>query len=153
MVSCGQTNENKSESKTKSINQASTSQSEFALRFINEYVANCNKMKNAIGIAEWGNSNNLATENFKTELTRIVTEANENNLDSGLDFDPIFDGQDYPEKGFDLESIDKSSDFLIVQGIDWNQFRLSMKVKNINGEWLVDGCGIVNIPNNQRVEK
>ncbi len=153
LISCGQPKENNSDSKKESISLKNSSQSEIALRFINEYVENCNKMKNAIGIIEWVNSNHLTTESFKSELVRIITEANNTDPELGLGFDPIFDGQDYPEKGFKLESIDNKTNYLILQGIDWNQFRLRMKIRNVNGEWLVEGCGIVNIPDDQRIDR
>lgn len=46
-----------------------------ALRFINSYVDNCNKMKESIGVVEWVNSNAMTTNRFKTKLKKIVEEA------------------------------------------------------------------------------
>ena len=117
-----------------------------ALTFINSYVDNCNKMNEAIDIVEWVNSNNLTTIRFKTELKRILDEAKEKEPEVGLDFDPILDAQDFPDKGFELESTDEATNYLVVRGKDWNDFKLTIKVVQENGEWLVDGCGIINIP-------
>jgi hypothetical protein len=154
-ISCGQkqTKVNGLKKTTESINMASNSQCDYALKFINDYVENCNKMKNAIGIIEWVNSNQLVTESFKTELTKVINEANEKDPELGLDFDPIFDAQDYPENGFELETIDRKSGYLVLKGKDFPQFKLAMKIKNENGKWLVDGCGIINIPKNKRIER
>jgi len=150
---CGQSNENISEGNKESITLKNSSQSETALSFINGYVDNCNKFKNAIGIIEWVNSNHFTTESFKTELAKIISEAKNADPELGLGFDPIFDAQDYPEKGFKLESIDNKTNYLILQGIAWSQFRLKMKIRKVNGQWLVEGCGIVNIPKDQRIER
>ncbi len=135
------------------VKQEKTSGSESALRFINEYIENCNKLKKAISIADWVETNQLVTESFKAELSRILAEAYKKDPELGLDFDPIFDAQDYPEKGVRLESIDESSGYLVVQGIGWPQFRLRMKVKHLDGKWLVEGCGVINIPAAQRIER
>ena len=140
-------------SNIRSVKQYKASQTELALRFINEYVENCDKLENAVVLVDWIESNQLVTESFKAELTRIVAEAKKKDPELGLDFDPIFHAQDYPEKGFKLESVDESSGYLVVQGINWPQFRLRMKAKHVNGKWLLDGCGIINIPADQRIQR
>ncbi|MBK6833593.1 MAG: hypothetical protein IPG89_04680 [Bacteroidetes bacterium] len=71
----------------------------------------------------------------------------------GLGADPIVDAQDYPSKGFELESIDEQTNFLIVKGKDMPEFKLTIKVVEENGNWLVDGCGIVNIPKDKRAAR
>jgi hypothetical protein len=138
-VSCGQASNTEKGKKTDN-----------ALTFINGYVANINKMKQAVGIIDWVNSNKLTTDAFKNELKRIIDEAYKNDSELGIEADPIFDAQDNPDKGFVLETFDENSDYLIVKGIDWPNFKITMKIKNVNGEWLVDGCGMINIPNEKR---
>jgi hypothetical protein len=158
IISCGQTkdknlNEIGSVNKTESTVSPRTEKIDNALKFINDYVENCTKMNKAIRAIDWVNSNQLTTENFKSELTRIINEANKIDPELGLGFDPIFDAQDFPDKGFELESIDTTTNFLIVKGKDENQFRLTMKVSKENGKWLVAGCGIINIPIDRRIER
>lgn len=131
----------------------SVSQGDIALKFINKYVENCNKKKDAIDIEEWVNANKLVTDDFKIELKRIITEAKTKNPDLGLSYNPIFDAQDYPGKGFVLESLDKLTNYVVVKGIDWNEFRLRIKVKRIGDIWYVDGCGVINIPKEQRIKR
>lgn len=123
-----------------------------ALNFINSYVESCNKMKNALGILDWVNSNSCTTLKFKKELKQIIDKAYEIEPELGLDFDPIFNAQDYP-KEFILESLDKETGYLIVKGKDWTQFRLRMKLVLEDNKWLVDGCGIINIPKEKQIER
>ncbi|MCL2131617.1 MAG: hypothetical protein FWH36_04075 [Lentimicrobiaceae bacterium] len=124
-----------------------------ALTFINSYVDNCNKMKESIGIIEWVNSNNLTTHIFKTEVKTMIEEAFKIEPEIGLDFDPIFDAQDYPDEGFELESFDSKTNFIVLKGKNWTDFKLTIKVVLEGNKWLVDGCGIVNIPNDKRSKR
>jgi hypothetical protein len=153
-ASCGHSqNEIKETSTSKAKNKDQSIKTDNALAFINGYVSNVNKMKQAVGIIDWVNSNKLTTSEFKLELKRIIDEAYKNDPELGIEADPIFDAQDNPYEGFVLESFDDKSNYLIVKGVDWPDFKLTMKIKNVNGVWLVDGCGMVNIPNEKRVNK
>lgn len=124
-----------------------------ALAFINAYVKNVNKMNKAIGIMEWVNSNSLTTKSFKAELKRIMKEAYKQDPELGLGADPIFDAQDNPDKGFELETFNEKTHYLIVKGKDWPAFKLTMKIAEENGNWLVDGCGMVNIPTHKKAKR
>lgn len=123
-----------------------------ALAFINGYVENANKLKQSVDTVDWVKSNNLSTKGFKKELKRLMDKAGKD-PDSGLDADPVFDAQDFPDKGFELESFDEKTDYMTVRGIDWPEFKLTMKILFENGNWLVDGCGMINIPKNKRAER
>ena len=126
---------------------------DIALTFINSYVDNCNKMKESIGIVEWVDSSHLTTKGFKSELNNIIHEATIEDPELGLDFDPILDGQDYPEEGFELVLYDAKTNLIIVKGKKWADFRLTMKLVLENNQWLIDGCGIINIPQDQRSKR
>ena len=157
IISCGQNPRSESQTQTEKSENIEmllkNSEAEFALNFINSYVENCNMLKNSIGIIEWVNSSKLVTENFKKELPKIIEEANKNDSEIGLGFDPIFDAQDYPEKGFEIESINSKSNLIILKGIEWNDFKLTLRAKFVNGKWLVDGCGIINMPKEIRSKR
>ena len=71
----------------------------------------------------------------------------------GLDFDPIVDGQDFPDKGFKIKSIDKATGLVTLQGIDWQDFEVVLKVVNENDKSLVNGSGIINIPMNKQPKR
>ena len=121
-----------------------------ALTFINLYVDNRNEMKESIGIIEWVNLNNLTTNRFKTEVKTIIEKAYKADPELGLDADPIFDAQDYPDEGFELESFDSKTNLIVVKGKNWADFKLTIKMVLENNKWLVDGCGIVNIPKDKK---
>lgn len=126
---------------------------ENAIVFINAYVENSNKMGQAVGMVEWVQASDLATKSFKEELKRIVDEAFKQDPELGLDADPILDAQDYPSLGFKFDSFDEKTNYLLVQGIDSPEFKLTMKLVEENGNWIVDGCGIINIPQNKRSDR
>jgi hypothetical protein len=91
-----------------------------------------------------------ATLGFKTELKRLVDEAYKLEPEIGLDADPIFDAQDYPDKGFELDSFDDKTNYIVVKGKDRPDFKLTIKMISKNNNWLVDGCGIINVPIDKR---
>jgi hypothetical protein len=124
-----------------------------ALKFINSYLENSNKMADRVDILDWVNSSNLSTKGFKAELKKIIDDAYKAEPEVGLDFDPIFDAQDNPDKGFELEAFDEKTNYLTVRGTDWKEFKLTMKIIEESGNWLVDGCGIVNIPEDKRAAR
>jgi hypothetical protein len=126
---------------------------DIALTFINSYVDNCNKMSEAIDIIEWVNSNNLTTNHFKTEVKSIMEEAFKEDPELGLGFDPIFDAQDYDDNGFELVTYDSKTNYVVVKGKNWSDFKLTIKVVLEDNKWLVDGCGIINIPKDKQSER
>lgn len=120
-----------------------------ALTFINEYVSHVNKLE-PIDPKTYADSSSLTTQAFKTELSRILTEANKQDSIVGLDFDPIVNAQFTPEQGFKVEHVDTTSGYILLKGVDRPDFKLTMKLVFQNNKWQVDGCGIVNIPEEKR---
>ncbi|MCX7549642.1 DUF3828 domain-containing protein [Xanthomarina sp. F2636L] len=122
-----------------------------ALEFINNYVEFCNDRNTELGLTDWISKQPNISENFKNELKKISTEAEKNNPELGLGFDPIFDAQDYPDNGFELEKAEFKSEYITVKGKDWNDFKLKIKMERKNEQWLVNGVGIINMTENERV--
>lgn len=122
-----------------------------ALLFINNYVENCNKMNQSVSILEWIESKTLTTSRFREELKRIIKESEKEDPEMGLGFDPIFDAQDYPEEGFELDLIGEG-DFLTVRGKEWTEFKVVMKLVKEQEEWKIDGCGVINIPKDMQIK-
>jgi hypothetical protein len=131
----------------------SDSQVNTALTFINDYVDNCNKMKEAINVVDWVNSNQLTTNRFKAELKKTDEDAWKREPNVGLDSDPLYGHQYYPDKGFELDSFDEQTNYLTVKGKNMPDFKVTMRVVKENEKWLVDGCGLIGIPENKRVSK
>ena len=124
-----------------------------ALTFINSYVENSNKMNEAQGLLEWVNSQTNASASFKSEVKRIIDEAFKEDPEMGLDADPIFDAQDYPEDGFEFQDFDAKTGLLVVKGINNEDFNVTMKFVYQDGQTKVDGCGVINIPSDKRSKR
>ncbi|AUC16510.1 hypothetical protein BTO06_15725 [Tenacibaculum sp. SZ-18] len=130
-----------------------TSVTDVALKFINDYVSNCNKMKAQIGIIEFVNTHPNVSKEFKTELIRMIEEAEKADPEHGLGFDPIFDAQDCPDDGFKLSEFDSKTNYLTVEAINWKGFTITMKIKELDNKWFVEGCGVVNIPKDKQAKR
>jgi len=123
---------------------------DLAVAFVNDYVSYCSSNPSSDELLNWVSSNNSVSEAFKTEYNRRIVEAFIEDPELGLEFDPILDAQDYPEKGFALDAAVSDSGYLVVKGIEWDSFVLTMRVVSENGIWRVDGSGQVNIPQQRR---
>jgi len=124
-----------------------------ALKFINEYTENCN---NQIGDTLnlwnrdlWIQNNKLLSKDFKSKYKSIIETAKKNDPELGLDFDPIFDAQDFPDIGFEIYEIDSVNQLVKVKGIDC-EFKLTLKVISKNNMTFIDGVRIVNMPKSKQ---
>lgn len=120
-----------------------------ALDFINAYVESIDQRE----IIEFVRNSSLATDNLKIELEKMIILAWEENPKIGLLADPLFDAQDYPSDGFELDTFNPETGYVMVKGIDWEDFKVAMRVVNENGHILVDGCGAVNMPEDKRATR
>ncbi len=119
------------------------------LQFINDYINNIG----GLGMVEWIEKNPVTTKNFKTTLKKMVDDAEKEAPGYGLGFDPILDAQDYPDKGFDLKSIDTVSGYLTVFGKEWKDFELTIKLIKKSNKWMVEGAGLINIPEEKQASR
>ena len=124
-----------------------------ALSFINDYTNFCTKADRRPTDSEWIKQNALLTGNFKTRYQNLLDSAKKKDPELGLDSDPIFDAQDFPEKGFSILKIDTLGGYVTVAGNDWKEFELVLKVGQENNKWLVDGAGVINIPADKRAKR
>lgn len=157
IISCNQNSGNKSpetlgENTAESRDSLTVGDLDFALEFINGYVDNLNLREDQIELLDWANSNTMVTPEFKKDLSRIIDEANREDPDWGLGYDPILNAQDYPESGFEIVSFDPITNLVYFQGIDWDGFKLILKAKSVDGVWLVDGCGDINLTDAEKGE-
>jgi hypothetical protein len=151
--SCAVKNDNKE--KTVEVKKIETVTPDFsvALKFINDYTEYCNKLFNReIVDSNWVYNNNYLTESFKKRHKFVLDSAFNADPEIGLDADPIFDAQDYPDNGFEIMTTDNNG-FVTVRGKDWKEYILVLKVVLQNDKWLVDGAGIINIPTDMRAER
>jgi len=52
-----------------------------------------------------------------------------------------------------LESFDSKTNYVVVKGKDWSDFKLILRMVLENENWFVDGCGIINISNDKRIAR
>lgn len=149
ILSC-QTTDSKSETSETTMSQSTEPDYQVAIKFINDYLDFTNDRQSETGLIEWGNSRKDVTVTFKSELKRILNEAEKNDPELGLGFDPILDAQDSPNR-FNLDKTE--SEYLIVKGENWTEFRLTLKMKLKENKWLVDGSGIINVPKDKRIKR
>jgi hypothetical protein len=143
-LSC-ESSQKQNQSNLDTIEDEGGGEKELALKFINAYINYVNDYDASLNLIDWVNQQTILSNSFKSELRRILEEAEKEDPEMGLGFDPILDAQDYPEKGFVVDNVD--GEFVILKGIGWEDFFLTLKmVKGENNQWLVDGSGIVNIP-------
>ena len=116
-----------------------------AVEFANRYVEYVDDRKKTIGRIEWLNSQSILSSDFKSALNEFYKSR------EFVGFDPILDAQDYPDQGFEVDSVD--SNYVIVKGVDWEEFRVTLKLIEINGEWHIDGSGVINVPPNRRIKR
>jgi hypothetical protein len=151
--SCSTSNEKKETIVEVQKIEKTTPDNNVALKFINDYADYCDKLMNKeIVDSNWVYNNNMLTESFKKRHKFIIDSAYIADPEMGLDADPIFDAQDYPDNGFEIMTTDKNG-FVTVRGKDWKEFILVLKVVSQNDKWLVDGAGIINIPTDKRAER
>jgi hypothetical protein len=124
-----------------------------ALGFINDYAKFCTKIDQRSNTAEWIQQNSLLTGNFKSRYKNLLDSAQKKDPELGVGSDPIFDAQDFPEKGFSILKVDTLSGYVTVAGIDWKDFELVLKLEQENNKWLVDGAGVINIPGDKRAKR
>ncbi len=114
-----------------------------ALDVMNDYVANANAGKDA---EKWVKNQQLLTDDFKKDYRKMMEDAWKDDPEMGLGFDPIFNAQDYPEKGFEIKSVDSETGLVTLQGVYWPEFIVATKLSQVNGVWLVDGAGVIRMP-------
>lgn len=114
-----------------------------ALDVLNDYVKSCNDLKDP---EKWVENQPLLTKEFKNDYKNLIKEAYAADPEMGLGFDPIFDAQDYSEKGYELSSFDSKTGLVVLQGVDSPDFKVRLLVKMVDNKCLVDGAGVIRTP-------
>jgi hypothetical protein len=120
-----------------------------AVQFMNAYTAYCMQP----GDANWIEKQPLLTDNFKATHKKLLEDALKEDPEMGLGFDPIFDAQDFPDKGFTLSKTDTANGYVTVSGNGWPDFYVVLKVVRQGDQSFVDGAGVINIPQDKRAKR
>ena len=107
-----------------------------ALNFVNNYVSICNNLDTNLNVQTWIKNNQNLSEAFKKSYSQIIKDS--------LDFDPIFDAQDYPEEGFKIQKFDSLNNVVFLKGVNWGNFNLSATLKIKDNKTVINSLGVVN---------
>jgi len=124
-----------------------------AVTFINAYTVHCQPGAERTPDSAWVANNVLLTKSFKASYQKLRDDAYKANPELGLDFDPIFDAQDFPDSGFVLVTCDADSGYVLVRGKEWPDFKVLLRVVAQGNRWLVDGAGVINISDEKRLSR
>ena len=122
-----------------------------AVDFINSYVNYRNDQNSQLELIDYISQQQNLTQYFKAELEKIIIEAQKNDPELGLGFDPIIDAQDIPVQGFELDKFNEPSGLVTVKSKSTDHFKINIKMKRINEKWFVHGIGIINMSEKERV--
>jgi hypothetical protein len=120
-----------------------------------KYNADVYNRKTAETDIQWIQRNEKLTDNFKKSYKTLIEQAQQQDPEMGLGFDPIFDAQDYPDQGLKVVDCEQQSNLVTLAGKDktWENFKVVVKVINTKKGWLVDGAGVINIPKNKQASR
>lgn len=130
-------------------------EAEVALRFMNayaQYTGDRIAKKTNMSTKDWLRLIRTVTPRFRSLFEATEREGLKRDPELGWDVDLIVDAQDLPDRGFGLHSC-KGSGLVELQGEDWPEFRVVVKVVRSRGTLLVDGSGRVNVPVWQRAKR
>ncbi|MCH5597487.1 hypothetical protein [Niabella ginsengisoli] len=109
------------------------------MQFLNGYIKMCEQQTSQQATINWVLTSVDVTDGFKSAYRKFYTENPE------PDFDPVLTAQDCPQK-IELESIGLTDYYFTFSSSEIDNYLLVTKVKRVGDIWLVDGCGVINIP-------
>lgn len=127
-----------------------------AVKFMNQYLAYNQAIyekRTAEPVSEWLKRNPLVSPTFPKSYEATIREGLKIDPELGWNVDPILDAQDSPDKGFKLFACAQAPGFVILQGTDWPEFKVTVRVVHTNNGPKVSGAGMVDIPRNERVPR
>jgi hypothetical protein len=97
-------------------------------------------------LINWVSSSPYVSQEFKLAFKRTIFSARKEDPELGLDYDPIVDAQDYPDKGFPVKEVKIFNKKAIVtmEGIDWSDFHVAVELVSVKDKWLINGIGHIN---------
>lgn len=132
-----------------------SAEADVAVRFMNQYLAysQAAEQQPRQSTEKWLKSNTLLTPGFAARYKAKTAEGLRRDRELGWDEDIILDAQDFPDKGFQFSSCGAAAGFVQLQGVDWAEFKVTVKVITTPRGLRVDGAGMVNIPGSERASR
>ncbi|MBI3130907.1 MAG: hypothetical protein HYZ13_06075 [Acidobacteria bacterium] len=127
-----------------------------AIAFLNQYIAFREKSVKAgqtMNTEGWLGSNQLVTKGFISSYKAEEAKGLAQDPELGWDSDVVLDSQDYPDKGVKfLRCLDQRG-YVLLQGVDWPEFTVIVRVVTTKNGLKVVGSGVVNIPGYLRAKQ
>ncbi len=91
----------------------------------------------------WVKASPMLTGGYKKQFEKEIIRAREADPEMGLDYDPIFNAQDIPEKGFGVSNLEIIGNraTVIVIAVDWPDHPINVALVKSNDQWLINGIG------------
>lgn len=135
--------------KKNSSSQINSEAAQVALKFLKEYTEvlenNTTGIPNDVSNPEdydveyiYFKTTDLITERFRNELLKLTVECYSEEDGCGAD---LITGHQYYDPKLKILSYNSNKGIVIIQGVDMPDFKVKVKVKNVNGKWLVDNSG------------
>ena len=135
--------------KKNSSSQINSEAAQVALKFLKEYTEvlenNTTSIPNDVSNPEdydveyiYFKTTDLITERFRNELLKLTVECYSEADGCGAD---LITGHQYYDPKLKILSYNSNKGIVIIQGVDMPDFKVKVKVKNVNGKWLVDNSG------------
>ena len=132
-----------------SSTQINSEAPQVALKFLKEYTEVLEN--NTIGIPNdvsnpedydveyiYFKTTDLITERFRNELLKLTIECYSEEDGCGAD---LITGHQYYDPKLKILSYNSNKGIVVIQGVDMPDFKVKVKVKNVDGKWLVDNSG------------
>jgi hypothetical protein len=127
-----------------------------AVEFMNQYLAYDRAIyekRTTQPTVEWLKANSLVSHSFPKSYEATVLAGFKIDPELGLNADPILDAQDSPDIGFKLLKCSRTPGYVMLQGTDWPEFRVTVSVIRTSKGLKVNGAGMVNIPKIERASR
>jgi len=124
-------------------------QARIATTFMNQYVTfrdTSVRSGKSMDVVAWLKSNSLVTEKYISGYQAEEAKGLAQDPELGWDSDVILDSQDYPDKGFKLLRCLDQDGYVVLQGVDWPEFLVTVRLVTTKGGVKVVGSGVINIP-------
>lgn len=120
-----------------------------AARFANAYVKHAEAVldgRSRQGTVSWLKANALASPTLAAAYAAKEREGRKKDPELGWGADILLDAQDFPDKGFELQTCLATPGYVRLRGIDAPDFTLTLRVEDTPAGPRVIGSGMVNIP-------
>ena len=135
--------------KKNSSSQINSEAAQVALKFLKEYTEvlenNTTSIPNDVSNPEdydveyiYFKTTDLITERFRNELLKLTVECYSEEDGCGA---YLIKWNQYYDPKLKILSYNSNKGIVIIQGVDMPDFKVKVKVKNVNGKWLVDNSG------------